>query len=84
MRFSWSHLAVVALLTTAAAQTPYTATGTAAVSKARATALTLSPTSHVQGKTFDRFVSIFLENTDYDSAAADREGPFLPQASNKS
>jgi hypothetical protein len=28
--------------------------------------------SIVKGKTFDRFVSIWLENTDYDKAAADR------------
>jgi hypothetical protein len=71
------------------AQTQYTSTGTAAVAKARATALTESPTSNVAGKTFDRFVTICknfnisyqvmkvtdtgLENTDYSSAAADRE-----------
>ncbi|OCK75113.1 phosphoesterase-domain-containing protein [Lepidopterella palustris CBS 459.81] len=53
------------------AQTQYTSTGSAAVAAARATALTLSPTSSVQGKTFDRFVSIWLENTDYDLAAGD-------------
>jgi hypothetical protein len=29
--------------------------------------------SIVKGKTFDRFVSIWLENTDYDKAAGDRE-----------
>jgi hypothetical protein len=28
--------------------------------------------SIVKGKTFDRFVSIWLENTDYDKAAGDR------------
>lgn len=42
----------------ALAQTQYTSTGTAAVAKARATALTESPTSNVAGKTFDRFVTI--------------------------
>jgi hypothetical protein len=77
MRFFPSHFAVLALATTAAAQTQYTATGAAAVAKARATALTESPTSHVKGLTFDRFVSIFLENTDYDTAAADREATLL-------
>ena len=40
---------------------------------AAATALTLSPTSHVKGKAFDRFVIIFLENTDNTTALADRE-----------
>jgi hypothetical protein len=77
MRFPLSQLAVAAFITAAAAQTQYTATGAAAVAKARATALTESPTSYVKGKTFDRFVAIFLENTDYDSAAADREAPLL-------
>jgi hypothetical protein len=36
-------------------------------------AKTSSPTSNVKGKTFDRFVNIWLENTDYESAAADRK-----------
>ncbi len=40
------------------AQTQYTSTGTAAVAKARATALTESPTSNVIGNTFNRYVSI--------------------------
>jgi acid phosphatase len=50
-----------------------TASDPASVHKAQATALTLSPTSHVKGKSFDRYVSIWFENTDYDMAAADRE-----------
>jgi hypothetical protein len=37
-----------------------------------ATALTFSPTSNIRGKKFDRFVTIWLENQDYDIAAADR------------
>ena len=78
MHFSLSQLAVAALITTTAAQTQYTSTAAAAVAKARATALTESPTSYVRGKTFDRFVAIFLENTDYDTAAADREKTFIP------
>lgn len=73
MYFSLCHLAVVAFATTAAAQTQYTSTASSAVAKARATALTESPTSHVVGKTFNRFVTIWLENTDYSVAAADRE-----------
>ncbi|KAI1828288.1 acid phosphatase [Xylaria intraflava] len=55
----------------------YTATGTAAVAAAAATALTESPTSHVRGKAFDRFVVIWLENTDYDMAAKDPNLAFL-------
>lgn len=51
--------------------TQYTATGTADVAAARATAKTLSPTSHVKGKAFDRLAIIWLENTDYDLAAGD-------------
>ncbi|KAG9235636.1 phosphoesterase family-domain-containing protein [Amylocarpus encephaloides] len=59
------------------AQIQYTSTASAAVEKARATALTLSPTSHVQGKTFDRFVTIWLENTDFDMAAGDPNLKYL-------
>lgn len=51
--------------------TAYTATGTADVAAARATAKTSSPTSHVKGKVFDRLAIIWLENTDYDLAAGD-------------
>lgn len=69
MRASILSLLIVAALV--AAQTQYTATAAASVAKARATAKTLSPTSHVAGKTFDRFVTIWLENTDYDAAAGD-------------
>lgn len=50
-----------------------TATDPADVYAAQATALTRSPTSHVKGKAFDRYVSIWFENTDYDMAAADRK-----------
>ena len=41
----------------------YTATPTASVAKARATAETRSPTSDVKGKAFDRMVVIYMENT---------------------
>ena len=70
-----SSLLIPALLATAFAQTQYTSTGTAAVAKAKATAKTESPTSNVAGKTFDRFVTIWCENTDYSMAAGDRENP---------
>ena len=39
--------------------------------------LTSRASSIVKGKTFDRFVSIWLENTDYSKAAADRVFLFL-------
>lgn len=49
-----------------------TATFASDVAAAAATAKTESPTSNVPGKAFDRFVVIWLENTDYSAAAADR------------
>ncbi|KAE9380679.1 phosphoesterase-domain-containing protein [Stipitochalara longipes BDJ] len=68
--FSTFALAI-AFATASHAQTQYTSTAASAVEAARATALTLSPTSSVKGKTFDRFVSIWFENQDFDIAAAD-------------
>lgn len=66
-------LALTALLATALAQVQYTSTGTAAVAKAKATAKTESPTSNVPGQIFNRFITIWCENTDYSMAAGDRE-----------
>ncbi|KAJ2985251.1 hypothetical protein NUW58_g5638 [Xylaria curta] len=57
--------------------TMYTATASASIEAARATALTLSPTSNVKGRTFDRFVQIFLENEDYTIAAGDPNLKYL-------
>ena len=77
MRFS-SSLAVASLASAAVAaptEAPPvnpTATGAADVYAAQATALTLSPTSNVKGKVFDRYVSIWFENTDFELAQADR------------
>lgn len=75
MRFSTSlavaSVASVALAVPAPASP--TATDPANVYAAQATALTLSPTSKVKGKSFDRYVSIWFENTDFDIAAGDRE-----------
>ncbi|TVY85417.1 putative acid phosphatase [Lachnellula suecica] len=71
MRVSSVVAAIAVALSGANAQTQYTATNAASVEAARATARTLSPTSSVKGRTFDRFVNIFLENTDFDMAAAD-------------
>lgn len=56
----------------------YTATPTAAVNAAQATAKTSSPTSHVKGKAFDRIAIIWLENTDYDLAIGDRKCATAP------
>ena len=54
-----------------------TATGTADVAAAAATALTSSPTSNVPGKAFNRFAVIWLENTDYLKAAGDPNLSYL-------
>ena len=43
----------------------------------RGASLTSRVPSIINGKTFDRFVSIWLENTDYSKAAADRVFLFL-------
>jgi len=68
------HLAtLLAAAAVALGQTQYTATGVEDVAKAAATAKTLSPTSDVKGKAFDRLAIIWLENTDYDLASGDRE-----------
>ncbi|KAK3349837.1 phosphoesterase family-domain-containing protein [Lasiosphaeria hispida] len=60
-----------------AAQLQYTSTASSAVAAAAATALTLSPTSNVLGTKFERFVQIFLENTDYSKAIADPNLAYL-------
>jgi len=54
-----------------------TATGTADVAAAAATALTSSPTSNVPGKAFNRFAIIWLENTDYLKAVGDPNFSYL-------
>ncbi|KAH7386283.1 phosphoesterase family-domain-containing protein [Cadophora sp. MPI-SDFR-AT-0126] len=73
----WISLVGLGLVARVIAQTQYTATAAAEVEKAEATALTLSPTSNVVGKTFDRFVTIWCENTDYSMAAGDPNFAFL-------
>lgn len=73
MRFSLLSAASLASVVVAApASTNPTATARSDVLAAQATALTRSPTSNVKGKVFDRYVSIWFENTDYDMAAGDR------------
>lgn len=68
---------LVAFVGIVSAQTQYTSTASSAVAAARATALTLSPTSSVAGTTFDRFVQIWLENTDYSNAIANVDLAYL-------
>ncbi|KAI1102565.1 phosphoesterase-domain-containing protein [Jackrogersella minutella] len=63
----------------AQAENTYTATATSDVAAARATAKTLSPTSDVKGKAFDRLAIIWLENTDYDMAIGDPNLAWLTQ-----
>lgn len=62
---------------TPAASTMYTATAASDVYAAQATALTLHPTSNIEGQYFDRFVQIFLENQDYDIADGDPNIEYL-------
>jgi acid phosphatase len=54
-------------------ETRYTATGTAEVAAAAATAKTSSPTSKVKGKAFDRIAIVYFENENYEKAFGDRK-----------
>jgi acid phosphatase len=72
MRSSIIATLSVASLSVASPVSSPTATDAANVYAAQATAISRSPTSSVKGKVFDRYVSIWFENTDYDMAAADR------------
>jgi hypothetical protein len=76
MHFSSIPIVASALIAITHAQKQYTSTKTSAIEAARATAKTLSPISQVKGKTFDRFVQLWLENTDYGMAAGDCMLPF--------
>lgn len=71
MRSAVLSLPLLAVGAVAQAENLYTATATSAVYAAQATAKTLSNTSNVKGKAFDRFVVVWLENTDYDMAYGD-------------
>ena len=81
MRFSTSaiaaSLASVAIVDPTTSVANPTATDAADVHAAQATAKCNSPTSHIKGKAFDRYVSIWFENTDYDMAAADPNFAFF-------
>ncbi|KAL4942097.1 hypothetical protein BDV06DRAFT_170208 [Aspergillus oleicola] len=58
----------LAMAQTSSEQTP----SVAEIEAARATVKPYSPVSNVPGKTFQRFVNIWLENTDYDVAASEK------------
>lgn len=73
MRSIFLPILTLAANVAAQAENTYTATATDDVEKARATAKTLSPTSNVEGKAFNRLAIIWLENTDYDMAIGDRK-----------
>ena len=75
MRCSISIVVAVLASTAFAVPTPASPTATDAsdVYAAQATAKTETVTSKVKGHAFDRYVSIWLENTDYEQAAADHE-----------
>jgi acid phosphatase len=72
MRFSTSLAAAALVSIAAAAPASPTATDPADVYAAQATAKSESPTSKVKGKAFDRYVSIWFENQDFDIVKADR------------
>jgi acid phosphatase len=72
MRFSTTVAAAALASMAVAAPASPTATDPADVYAAQETAKSESPTSKVKGKAFDRYVSIWFENTDYAVAAADR------------
>jgi acid phosphatase len=73
MRFSTGIMVTTLAVVAVAAPVSPTATDVTDVYAAQATAKSQSPTSKVKGKVFDRYVSIWFENTDYDMAAADRK-----------
>lgn len=68
-----SRVAFSSLLNLIVVVAQNTATAASNVAQAAATARTLSPFSNVKGKAFDRFVVVWLENTNYDKASGDRE-----------
>ncbi|KAG0645818.1 putative acid phosphatase [Hyphodiscus hymeniophilus] len=71
MRLRSFVAATVAFASTIDAQVQYASKAAADVAVGKAMAKTSSPTSSIPGKTFNRFVNIWLENTDFDMAAGD-------------
>jgi hypothetical protein len=70
-------LAALTIAGAVAQSDKYTASKVASVDSAQATAPTTHKTSHVKGKVFDRFVTIWLENTDFDKAKGDKNLAWL-------
>lgn len=83
MAASWALLSFAAFGIAAAGETNQpnvnTATSASAVYKAQATAVTYEGRTdpYKTGKVFDRYVEIWLENTDYDKAAGDPNLAYL-------
>ncbi|KAJ5152716.1 Phosphate-repressible acid phosphatase [Penicillium canariense] len=68
-----SLFAFVSCLALAAAETSTVQYPTAAeIEASRESVLPYSPVSNVRGLAFDRFVNIWIENTDFDTTAADK------------
>ena len=65
-------LGALAVAGVSAQKNVYTASKVATVEAAAATAKTTHKTSDVKGKVFDRFITIWLENTDYKKSEGDR------------
>jgi acid phosphatase len=74
MRFSTTlaAMALASIASAAPAPASPTAIDPADVYAAQATAKSESPTSKIKGKAFDRYVSIWFENQDFDIVLADR------------
>jgi len=67
-----SFVSVFSFLAAAAAAARNSQSSPEDIAIAAGNARGVKPASLVKGKAFDRFVTIWLENTDYDLAAGDR------------
>ena len=65
-------LSALAIAGVAGQKNIFTASKVAPVEAAQATAKTSHKTSNVKGKVFDRFITIWLENTDYKKSEGDK------------
>jgi acid phosphatase len=79
---SSSRIVVLCLVAGIVAQTSKPAESTiepatTAIAAAAATQAVLSPVSNVKGAAFDRFIQVWLENTDYSAAAGDPNQQFF-------
>lgn len=73
LAISGSNVALAATSTSYASRPTFSTIepSLASIYATQATATSLSPVTNVKGAAFDRIVQIWLENTDYDKAAAD-------------